>query len=168
MAVTGSEELKTTYSEYGIDDCLGKPYLLDELYNRINQLTIKLEKLYIEENQFHFEKDIPMNQEELQELIALKKKGLTKLKLVGTDHAFVVHKNVQNKISHDLVGEEKALSEFIDRSDSEPGRCHLYKANLHVTKDLFIPEELEQAIQQEDEEVVQFASATSRKIQQEG
>ena len=40
-----------------------------------------------------------MNRVELQELRELKKKGLTKLKLVGTEYTFVVHKNIQNKIS---------------------------------------------------------------------
>ena len=82
-----------------------------------------------------------MNKEELQELMELKKKGLTKLRLVGTDAIFIVHKNIQNKISHDIIGEGKELSEFIDRSEKEPGKCHLYRVNLHVTKDIFTPEE---------------------------
>ena len=106
-----------------------------------------------------------MNQEELQELIQLKKKGLTKLKLVGTDHTFIVHKNIQNKISYDLIGEGKELSEFIDRSEREPGRCHLYKVNLHVTKDLFTLEELENEIQKENEIAMKFNKVTDREHQ---
>lgn len=92
-----------------------------------------------------------MNADELKELRELKKKGLTKLKLVGLDRSFIVHKNIQNKISYDLIGAGKEISEFIDRSPDEPGRCHLYKANLHVTKDLFLPDELEEAIRREEE-----------------
>jgi len=106
-----------------------------------------------------------MNQEELQELIQLKKTGLTKLKLVGTDHTFIVHKNIQNKISYDLVGEGKELSEFIDRSEKEPGRCHLYKVNLHVTKDMFTLDELEEAIQKENEIAIKFSKVTDRELQ---
>ena len=98
----------------------------------------------------------------LQELRELKKKGLTKLKLVGLGYVFIVHKNIQNKISHDLIGECKELSEFIDRSPSEPGRCHLYKANLHVTKDLLLPEELSEEIRKENEIVAKLNSATDK------
>ncbi len=98
-------------------------------------------------------------------MIQLKKKGLTKLKLVGTDHTFIVHKNIQNKISYDLVGEGKELSEFIDRSEKEPGRCHLYKVNLHVTKDMFTLDELEEAIQKENEIAIKFSKVTDRELQ---
>ncbi len=106
-----------------------------------------------------------MNREELQELIELKKKGLTKLKLVGIGATFIVHRNIQNKISYDIIGAGKELSEFIDRSETEPGRCHLYKANLHVTKDIFTPEELESAIRIEDQIAEKFTKVIDEKIQ---
>ncbi len=105
-----------------------------------------------------------MNPDELRELIELKKKELTKLKLVGIGYTFVVHRNIQNKISYDLIGEGKELSEFIDRSEKEPGRCHLYKMNLHVTKDLFIPDELEEAIQKENQIAIRFDKVTDKKL----
>jgi len=105
-----------------------------------------------------------MNPNELKELVDLKKKGLTKLKIVGVGETFVVHRNIQNKISYDLIGEGKELSEFIDRSEEEPGRCHLYKMNLHVTKDLFTPDELQEAIQREDQIVIRFEKTTDRKL----
>ncbi len=105
-----------------------------------------------------------MNSEELKELIELKEKGLTRLKLLGLEHAFIVHKNIQNKISHDLVGEGKDLSTFIDRSPSEPGFCHLYKFNLHITKALFLPEELDEAIRKEDEVVMKLSDISDRHV----
>lgn len=105
-----------------------------------------------------------MNSEELKELIELKEKGLTKLKLVGLGHAFIVHKNIQNKISHDLIGEGKELSTFIDRSPSEPGLCHLYKFNLHIIKALFLPEEVNEAIRNENEVVMKFADVADEHI----
>ena len=167
MALTGNLRAKEEYLAIGMDDFLEKPYELDVLFDKINELSTKTAELYVTGNQLHFQKGTPMNQEELQELIQLKKKGLTKLKLVGTDHTFVVHKNIQNKISYDLVGEGKELSEFIDRSEKEPGRCHLYKVNLHVTKDMFTLEELEDAIQKENEIAVKFSKVTNRKLQSE-
>lgn len=105
-----------------------------------------------------------MNSEELKELTELKEKGLTRLKLVSLGHAFIVHRNIQNKISHDFIREGKELSTFIDRSPTEPGFCHLYKFNLHITKSLFLPEELDEAIRNEDEIVMKFADVTDRHI----
>lgn len=162
MALTGNVQAKQDYLRAGMDDFLEKPYELDVLFKKINELLTKVEELYVTGSQFHFKKGTPVNHEELQELIHLKKKGLTKLKLVGTDHTFVVHKNIQNKISHDLIGEGKELSEFIDRSDKEPGLCHLYKINLHVTKNMFTFEELKDAIQKENEIAVKFGKVTDR------
>lgn len=163
MAVSANRQIKNIYSDIGMDDFLEKPYSIDTLSDKIDELTVKVEKIYFEKDKLNLKKEMPMDQKELQELIELKKRGLTKLKLVGLNHTFVVHKNIQNKISHDLIGEDKELSEFIDRSENEPGRCHLYKTNLHVTKDLFVPDELKAAIKNEDEIVVRFERSVDKK-----
>lgn len=165
MALTGNSTLKDKYLEIGIDDYLQKPYDIDKLYAKINEMTAKAIRIYKEQNQINLGKEMPMNPDELNELRELKKKGLTKLKLVGTGYAFVVHKNIQNKISHDLIVEGKELSEFIDRSEKEPGRCHLYKTNLHVTKDLFVPDELDEAIQSEDQIAARYDKVADKKMQ---
>ena len=165
LSASGNPHYRESALAAGADDFIGKTYDLDELHGKITKLTTKSIKIYMGHNTVFINKETPMNQEELKELIALKKKGLTKLKLVGTQHTFVVHKNIQNKISYDLVGDGKELSEFIDRSEKEPGRCHLYKANLHVTKDLFIPDELEEAIQKENEIAAKFKNAIDKKVQ---
>jgi CheY-like chemotaxis protein len=166
MALTGNLGTKKRYLEIGMDDFLEKPYSIKDLHSKINNLTTKMEKICLADKELKITKETPMNREELRELIELKKKGLTKLKLVGTGATFVVHRNIQNKISYDIVGAGKELSEFIDRSENEPGRCHLYKANLHVTKDIFIPEELESAIQIENEIAEKFIQVVDKKIQE--
>ncbi|MDH3975568.1 MAG: response regulator [Deltaproteobacteria bacterium] len=156
MALSGNAYIEKICADAGMDDYIAKPCEPERLLGKINELTIKLLKLDYKKGYFDFKKEMPMNQAELKELRELKNKGLTKLKLVGTDYTFVVHKNIQNKISHDLIAEGKELTEFIDRSENEPGKCHLYKVNLHVTKDLFIPEELEEALKQEDQIALRF------------
>lgn len=166
MALSGNLEAKSRYLETGMDDFLEKPYSSKDLYRKITDLATKMENLYLADTQFIFSKEPPMNREQLQELIELKKKGLTVLKLVGTGATFVVHRNIQNKISNDIVGAGKELSEFIDRSENEPGRCHLYKANLHVTKDIFTPDELEKAIKIENEMAEKFLQAVDKKFQE--
>ncbi len=67
------------------------------------------------------------------------------------------------KYTYDLAANGKELSVFIDRSEKEPGRCHLYKANLHVTKDIFIPEELEDAVKEEDEIAGRFGEVVEKR-----
>jgi CheY-like chemotaxis protein len=153
-----------TCLESGMDEFLLKPCYPDRLFGIIEELTTKPILVNVENGDISILRAMPMNPDELKELRELKKKGLTKLKLVGLDHSFVVHKNIQNKISHDLIGEGKEISEFIDRSSAEPGRCHLYKVNLHVTKDLFLPDQLEEAIRREDEIAVKFNHITDKRV----
>jgi hypothetical protein len=50
-----------------------------------------------------------------------------------------VHKNIQNKISYDLIAKKKQLSEFWDRSPDDPGIVHLYAANLRANKKHILP-----------------------------
>ncbi|MGR3317079.1 MAG: response regulator [Candidatus Anammoxibacter sp.] len=164
MAFSGNPMNREKCLRIGMDDFLEKPCIISELLTKINELTIKSEQLYCKNNDIYIKKEMPMDAEELNELRELKKKGLTKLKLVGTKHTFIVHKNIQNKISHDLIGEGKEISEFIDRSPEEPGRCHLYKTNLHVTKDLFIPDELKEASEKEDIIAIKFEKVTDKKL----
>lgn len=164
LALTANADYEPACLAVGMDAFSEKPCLPDQLLRIINELTVKSILLNSDGIDISIKEVAPMNHDELQELRALKSRGLTKLKLVGLGYVFIVHKNIQNKISHDLIGECKELSEFIDRSASEPGRCHLYKANLHVTKDLFLPEELEEAIRKEDEVAMKFSNATDRRI----
>ncbi|MDX9762058.1 MAG: response regulator [Desulfomonilia bacterium] len=166
MAVTGNLRGREEYLTAGMDDFLEKPYSINNLYSKINNLTTKVEMIYLANDILKVIMETPMNREELQELIALKKKGLTKLKLVGVGTTFVVHRNIQNKISYDLVGKGKELTEFIDRSENEPGRCHLYKCNLHVTKDIFTPDELESAIRVENEIAEKFTHVVDKKTKE--
>lgn len=164
MALTGNSIAGDKYLEVGMDDFLQKPYYPSELYAKISELTVKAVKIHKKQNEIILAEEKPMNPDELKELIELKKKGLTKLKIVGVGYTFVVHRNIQNKISYDLIGEGKELSEFLDRSEKEPGRCHLYKMNLHVTKDLFTPDELEEAIQRENQIAIRFDKFSDKKL----
>lgn len=164
MALSGNSIISDKYLEVGLDAFLQKPYSPGDLYTKISELTVKAIKIQKNQNGIILAKENPMNPDELKELIELKSKGLTKLKIVGVGDTFVVHKYIQNKISYDLIGEGKELSEFLDRSEKEPGRCHLYKMNLHVTKDLFTPDELKDAIQKEDQIAVRFEKVTDKKL----
>lgn len=163
LGYSSDVEARRKCFDAGMDEFVLKPCSSVGLLTIIEKLTVKTILLHINNNTISMLRAMPMNADELKELRELKKKGLTKLKLLGLERTFVVHKSIQNKISHDLIGAGKEVSEFIDRSPDEPGRCHLYKANLYVTKDLFLPEELEKAIKQEDEAASKYDHIADKK-----
>lgn len=160
-----SSFMKRGMHSNGLDDFLAKPFYPKELMEKINELIIKSLKIEINNNEIYFKYEVPLDGKELKELIDFKKKGLTKLKLPGNDSTFLVHKNIQNKISHDFIDDGKEISEFIDRTPNEEGICHLYKADLMVKKVLFGYEELERALMEEDALLKKFKSVSGSKIE---
>ena len=69
MAVSGNARVGENWRSAGMDDYLEKPYSFDALYEKINELTVKVEKIYFEENNLCLKKGMPMDQNELRELI---------------------------------------------------------------------------------------------------
>ncbi len=95
------------------------------------------------------------NAEQLKELINLEKKDLALLIIEGGQQKFVVHKNIQNKMSHVLIGEGKELFEFLDRGDS-PANCHLYKCNMQTNRLLLTQEQFEERLEQENSDIEKY------------
>lgn len=165
LGFTSDDNYRDACFSAGMDGFMNKPCRATELSSKIDELTVKALLLKPNNNKFSIKPVTPMSSDELTELRELKKQGLTKLKLIGIGESFVVHKNTQNKIAHDLIAEKKELSVFIDRSPEEPGRCHLYKSNLHVTKDLLLIEELEEEIRKEDAMAAQYDKVAEKPIE---
>ncbi len=140
----------------GMDIFLEKPCLPDRLQALLKQLALKLLFCRYTKGQIALELIKPMDKEELKELMELDRQGLTKLSLIGTEYKFVVHKNLQNKLSHDFIGEGKGLSEFIDRNPEDPGIIHVYAHNLHATKRHITTMLLSQLMETEDTVMEKF------------
>lgn len=155
MALTGNLQAKQKYLEIGMDDFLEKPYSIDNLYTKVNELTIKALKISFEQNKIVLRTEKPMNAEQLKELINLNKKNLALLIIEGGQQKFVVHKNIQNKMSHVLIGEGKELFEFLDRGDS-PANCHLYKCNMQTNRLLLTQEQFEERLKLENSDIEKF------------
>lgn len=158
MALTGNLAAADDYLEVGMDDYLQKPYNPEKLYDKISELTVKVVTLHKEQNRLILRKEMPVNSEELKELRDLDRKGLTKFSLIDTGHKFIVHKNLQNKISHDFIAKRKLLSEFLDRATDDPGIIHLYASNLHASKRHILPEILEALIREEDNDMKDYTT----------
>ena len=158
MALTGNLRAKEEYLAIGMDDFLEKPFPIDKLYQKINELTVKSVKIHKTQNQIRLRKEMPMNSDELRELKELDKRGLTKFSLIDTNHKFITHKNLQNKISHDFIAKGKLLSEFLDCSPDDPGIIHLYATNLKANKRHIWPEMLDKLVGKEDEDMKSYTA----------
>ena len=164
MAVTGNLKAKKNYLKIGMDDFLEKPYSIDDLHKKINELTVKSLKIYYDHKKIALRTERPMNAEQLKELIDLDKKDLALLVIEEGQQKFVVHKNIQNKMSHVLIGEGKELFEFLDRGDS-PANCHLYKCNMQTNRLLLTQEQFEERLKLEDKDIEKFNQVADQKFQ---
>ena len=153
MALSGNPYIEEEFSHVGMDDYLAKPCEPHKLLDKINELTIKALKISFRKNDLHFIKEMPMDAAELKELRELDEKGLAKFSLIDRGYKFIVHKNLQNKLSHDFVAKGKLLSEFLDRSVEDPGIIHLYVLNLHANKRHILPETFEELTKHENAEL---------------
>ena len=97
------------------------------------------------------------------ELIDLDKKDLALLIIESGQQKFVVHKNIQNKMSHVLVGEGKELFEFLDRGDN-PANCHLYKCNMQTNRLLLTQEHFEERLTLENSDIEKYNSIADQEF----
>jgi CheY-like chemotaxis protein len=156
MAYSSNAAYREPCLESGFDAFVEKPALPDTLLSKIKELTVKSIGLHYEQQNISIKQVTPMNAEELEELRKLEKQGLAKFSLIGTEYKFVVHKNIQNKLSHDFVAKQKLLSEFIDRSPESPGIIHVYASNLHANKRYISTELLNQLVIEENKEMEKY------------
>jgi len=158
MALTGNPMAKNKFLEIGMDDFLEKPYGIDELYSKINELMVKTYKFEINGYDIFIEKEMPMDQQHAQELRELAKRNLHKVKFFdGPGSSLIVHKNVTNKISHDFNVKRQLMTTFINRDPDKPTRCELYKESNYLMPQTYITEEeCSKLIEQEDTELEKY------------
>lgn len=160
MALTGNLRAKEEYLAIGMDDFLEKPYSIDELYSKINELVVKTYKFKMNGNDIYIEKEMPMDQQHAQEIKRLKEKGLVKVNFGVNVKNLILNKNATNKISHDFNAEGYLMSVFLNHDPDRPTRCELYKEHCHVTQTYLddIDYEIESA--QEKDEMDKYQTRT--------
>ena len=167
MALSGNHMLQPKAIETGMDDFLDKPYSVKALYKKIKELTVKALKLSCTQSKVVLKKETPMDADQLKELMELDKKDLALLVIESGQQKFVVHKNIQNKMSHVLIGEEKELFEFLDRGEN-PANCHLYKCNMQTNRLLLTREQFEERLKEENSDIDKYESIADQKFPTEG
>ncbi len=141
MALTGNLRAKEEYLAVGMDDFLEKPYSIDKLYQKINELTVKFYSFKIKGKDIFIKKEMPMDQQHAQELKKLKEQNLVKMRLDGPDQQEVIaHKNTPYKISHDFNIKKYLMTEFLNRDPERPTLCDLYRGTKNCIVETFLDE----------------------------
>ena len=107
-----------------------------------------------------------MDSEHNKELRELAQKGLCRMSLKGAgahDVTFIVHKNVPNNISYDLIEEDVEVSTFLDRRQGKIAECHLYKSSCLVPVVYLTDEEFEKKRQEEDKRLESRTELVTKK-----
>lgn len=164
LGYSGEAAYREECLEGGFDDFMEKPATPTKLFKKINELTLKTVLLYSEDDNVSFKQVTPMNAEQLKELRELEKQGLGILIIDHGSQRFVVHKNIQNKMSHVLIGEGKDLFEFLDRSEN-PSNVHLYKGNMQTNRLLLTPEQYEQRLQAENADIEKYTATVDQNLE---
>ena len=150
--------------EAGMDEFILKPCHPERMFGIIHNLTVKPVSVAVNEQEISVQRIMPMNAEQLKELRELEKKGLAVLIVENGTQRFVVHKNIQNKMSHVLIGEGKELFEFLDRGEN-PANCHLYRCNMQTNRLLLTPEQYEQCQREEDRDIEKYSNPLDQRTE---
>lgn len=169
MALTGNIQAKQEYLKVGMDDFLEKPYSFDNLYQKIDELTVKYYRFDVNDKDFFIKTEIPMDQQHAQELRELAKKNLRRVKFFdGPGNSLIVHKNVTNKISHDFNVKRQLMTAFINRDSEKPTHCELYKESNYLMPQTYLTEEeSDSLIKLEDAELEKYPEPSFKRIDEE-
>jgi len=142
LALTANDDYKKACFEAGMDGFAVKPCLPDDLFAKINELSVKLYQLITKPNGFGVKEVMPMDKQHAEELRELASKNLRKMVLFDNpSRALVVHKNIMNKISHDFNVKGQLLTTFINRDDDKPALCHLFKESNNLLPQTLLTED---------------------------
>jgi response regulator RpfG family c-di-GMP phosphodiesterase len=169
MALTGNLRSQEEYLSAGMDDFLEKPYPIDKLRQKINELTVKHCKVIINNRVIFIKQEMPMDQQHALELRELAKKNLRKVKFFdGPGNCLIVHKNVTNKISHDFNVKRQLMTTFINRDPENPTRCELYKESNYLMPQIYLTEEENIKLTRlEDTELEKYPEPVFKRIEDE-
>lgn len=156
MALTAHSDIEAISSEVGMDDYLVKPYKPKQLYQKIQELTVKSENVQVRNGEIFVQKEMPMDQQHAQEIRELKDKGLVKVKFGTNGEELILHKNTTNKISHDFNVKGHLISVFLHHDPDKPTRCELYRQYCHITQTYLDENDYEMEAREEKEDMERY------------
>ncbi len=102
IAYSANPDNKTPSLQAGADKFLLKPLPAKALKEKLEECAVKQIVLYLDNESLSMHKVDPANNQELNKLKTLDKKGLAQITVIDTSQRFLIHKTAQNKLIHDL------------------------------------------------------------------
>ncbi|MCP4491299.1 MAG: response regulator [Gammaproteobacteria bacterium] len=159
MGLTAESSYQEACYEAGMDGFMTKPCPANVLFDKINNLSVKIFQLVTRSNGFDVTEVMPVDQRHAKELKDLKDQGLVKMRLDGPENREIIaHKNVPNKISHDFNVLKQSMTEFLNRDPDRPTLCDFYRGSSNCIVETFIDEkEYKYRLNEEDEKIEKFS-----------
>lgn len=152
LSLSGDFTYEKKCFESGADEFLAKPYLLDELYKKINGWNgINIIQLQVNEDYFKIEREMPMDTKKASVLKELKEKGLSLISIFGTatEATFIVNELIPDYIENEFAENQKQSVKFLDHNPESKGLCRLFAKTSMVVKTFMLDEDFEYKNKQE-------------------
>lgn len=117
--------------------------------NSIDESGLKQIILYLGGERLEFKIVCPQNNNELNELKGLDKKGLVKFRVIDASAGFVAHKDILQKLINDF-SDQNPFSEIIDRNIKSPSLLQIYASNVWLRKTALSYEQFERMVREEN------------------
>ena len=117
--------------------------------NSIDEFAFKQIVLYLNGKSLDLKIVDPKNNDELNELKKLDKKGLVKFQVIDASTDFIAPKGIFQKLINDLSG-QNPFSEIIDSNIKSPSLLQIYASNVWLRKTALTPEQFEKKGREEN------------------
>lgn len=115
----------------------------------IDESALKQVILYLDGISLELKIVGPNNNHELKELKKLDEQGLVKFRVIDVSAGFIAHKDILQKLVHDLSC-QNAFAEIVDRNIKSPSLVQLCASNVWLRKSKLTLEQFEKMVREEN------------------
>jgi hypothetical protein len=106
--------------------------------------------LYLDGNSLTLQRADPKNSDELEELMGLDIKGLTKVLVIDTSASFIADKRVLQRLRYDVSSSRNLFFEIIDRSQQGHNYVQIFASNIWLRKYGLTSDQYQKSVCEED------------------
>ena len=151
IACSSNPDYKRCCLEAGADAFLAKPLGSAGLKAKLREFSVKQVVLYQEGESLSLHQVGPADSRELNELMMLDKKDVTKFTVVDISFRFLAHKCARDKLLDDFTRGDSIVTEVLDRTRDKHNLVQIHASKVWVRKLSLSSEEFEQLRREEDE-----------------
>lgn len=118
---------------------------------KIDEVSLKKIIIYLDNESLAIKMVDPKNEEELNTLKKLDKKGLTKFQIIDASASFIAHKEILEKLVDDLSSNSsRPVSGILDRTQESNSVVQIFASNIRLRKYGITPAQFEQLVREEN------------------